>query len=66
MPSEAFLFVVFVVVGPSDLGLCLTGARHYSRVGGKPKQARLPLLPTSDLCRTVVTPFRFPARHRLY
>ena len=27
--SAAFLFVVFVVVGPSDLSLCLTGALHY-------------------------------------
>ena len=26
MRSAAFLFVVFVAVGPSDLGLCLTGA----------------------------------------
>ena len=30
MRSAAFLFVVFVVVAPSDLGLCLTGAFHYS------------------------------------
>ena len=30
VPSGAFLFVVFVVFGPSDLGLCLTGALHYT------------------------------------
>ena len=30
VPSAAVLFVVLVVVGPSDLGLCLTGALHYS------------------------------------
>ena len=30
MPLAAVRFVaVFVVVGPSDLGLCLTGALHY-------------------------------------
>ena len=29
VPSEAFLFVVFVVAGPSDLGPCLTGALQY-------------------------------------
>ena len=33
MPSAAVLFVaVFVVVGPSDLGLCLKGASHYIAV----------------------------------
>ena len=34
MPSAAFLFVVFAVVGPSDLGLCLTGALHYTNIVG--------------------------------
>ena len=29
VPLAAFLFVVFVVVGPSDLGPCLTRALHY-------------------------------------
>ena len=29
VPSAAFLFVVSVDVGPSDLGLWLTGALHY-------------------------------------
>ena len=31
VPSAAVIFVaVLVVVGPSDLGLCLTGALHYT------------------------------------
>ena len=32
MPSAVFLFVVFVVVGPSDFGLYLTGALHYTGI----------------------------------
>ena len=31
MPSAAVLFIV--VVGPSDIGLCLTGSLHYSIAG---------------------------------
>ena len=30
VPSAAFVFVVFAVVGPSDLGVCLTGALYYT------------------------------------
>ena len=28
VPSAGLFFVIILVVGPSDLGLCLTGALH--------------------------------------
>ena len=54
VPSAAVLFVVFVVVGPSGLRLCLTGTSHYNFDFVDEHRARRELVAPDTLSRDSV------------